>query len=247
MTRETANPEFYDRDSRKYDEQRWQSAGGAYTNQAQQAIVRELTADWTGHRVVEVGPGTARFTIPLCERGAKMTVVDISAGMLEVARQNVTDAGCADCVEAFRQGSIYELPFEDGAFDHAISLNVFNHLERAGDALRELARVTRPGSTLLFNYANLHSWYWPAARRIRRRGTAVGQDVFSIWERPRDVRRMIADAGLALVRRVGHVHMPRAMERYHLTGAVRLLDRLSRRGPLEPLAATHYCFCRRLE
>ena len=245
MTRETANPDFYNRDSATYDEQRWQSPGGAYTNRAQQDIVARLTADWAGHRVVEVGPGTARFTIPLAQRGAQITVVDISPGMLETARGNIEGAGVIERVEAFVEGSIYELPFADSSFDHAISLNVFNHLERAGDALKQLARVIKPGSTLLFNYANLNSWYWPAARRIRKRGTAVGQDVFSTWERPADVRRMIDDAGLDLVERVGHVHMPRAMERYKLAPVVRCLDQLSRGGPLASLAATHYCFCRK--
>ncbi len=245
MTREAANPDFYNRDSATYDQQRWQSPGGAYTNRTQQTIVAELTKEWSGRRVVEVGPGTARFTIPLAQRGAQMTVVDISAGMLETARRNIEAAGVLDRVEAFVEGSIYELPFPDAAFDHAISLNVFNHLERASDALRQLARVIRPGSTLLFNYANLNSWYWPAARRIRKRGTAVGRDVFSIWERPSDVRRMIDEAGLELVERVGHVHMPRAMERYGLAPVVRLLDRLSRRGALSGLAAAHYCFCRK--
>ena len=245
MTRETANPDFYNRDSATYDEQRWQSPGGAYTNRAQQDIVARLTADWTGHRVVEVGPGTARFTIPLAQRGAQITVVDISPGMLETARGNIEGAGEIERVEAFVEGSIYELPFADSSFDHAISLNVFNHLEHAGDALKQLARVIKPGSTLLFNYANLNSWYWPAARRIRKRGTAVGQDVFSIWERPADVRQMIDAAGLDLVERVGHVHMPRAMERYRLAPFVRCLDQLSRGGPLASLAATHYCFCRK--
>jgi SAM-dependent methyltransferase len=43
-------------------------------------------------------------------------------------------------VEASRQ-SIYELPFEDGAFDLVLSLEVLEHLDRPSDALGELTRV----------------------------------------------------------------------------------------------------------
>ncbi|MHC5024716.1 MAG: class I SAM-dependent methyltransferase [Planctomycetota bacterium] len=247
MTDETANPAFYDADSATYDDQRWTSRAGAFTNRVQQRLLVELCRGWRDHDVLEVGSGTARFSIPLCGQGNRMTLVDIAPGMLDVARGKIEEAGLAEHVVDMVCGSIYELPFDDGAFDHAISLNVFNHLERAGDALAELARVTKPGSTLLFNYANLGSWYWPAARRISRRGTAAGQDVFSTWERPRDVKRMIDAAGLDLVACRGHVHMPRGLERRApwLLSAIRGLDLISRRPPLRRLAAVHFCLCRK--
>lgn len=247
MTDESANPTFYDADSAAYDAQRWVSPAGTFTNRVQQSIVAKLCADWTGGNILEAGPGTARFSVPLCQKQNRMTLLDISAQMLEVARQKIEAAGVGASIDDYVQGSIYELPFDDAQFDHAISLNVFNHLKQPGDALRELARVIRPGSTLLFNYANLQSWYWPAARRINRRSTAVGQEVFSVWERPASVRRHIADAGLDLVASRGHVHMPRELER-KLGAAlpiVRLLDAVSRRAPLRRLAAVQFCLCRK--
>ncbi len=244
MTKETANAAFYDTDASTYDQQRWNTPAGAYVNRVQQKIVANLCSDWRDQRVLEVGPGTARFSISLAQRGSRLTLLDISQNMLEVARRHLADRGLSDQIDDMVKGSIYELPFEDGTFDHALCLNVFNHLERAGDALRELARVVKPGSTLLFNYANLHSYYWPACRRINARRSAVGRDVYSIWEKPREVRRMIGGASLELVRRVGHVHVPWALERYHLYPVARLLDSVSRVGPLSALASIHYCLCR---
>ena len=240
---ESSNRSFYDVDSRTYDDQRWATKGGAFTDRAQQQILQSLCADWNDQRVLEVGPGTARFTIPLLKKGNRMTLTDISPGMLATARRNVEAVGLADQVEAYVEQSVYELPFDDDTFDHAISLNVFNHLERPGDALRQLARVIRPGSTLLFNYANLCSYYWLAARRINKTKKAIGQDVYSTWERPGDVRRMIDDAGLELVQMLGQVHVPRAMEKYHLGPLVCALDALSRSGPFRNLAPFHFCLC----
>lgn len=245
MNKDAANPAFYDADSSTYDEQRWTSRSGMFTNRVQQAILEDLTGSWQDERVLEIGPGTARFSIPLSRRGNRLTLVDIAPKMLAVARENLERAGLADQVDDFVEGSIYELPFDDGAFDHALSLNVFNHLEHPGRALREMARVTRPGSTLLFNYANLQSYFWLAAGRINRRRAAVGQEVYSAWERPGTMRRLIDEAGLDLVRSLGQVHIPRAMERFRLDAAVRLLDALSRAAPLRRLAPVHFCLCRR--
>lgn len=242
---ETDNSGFYSGDSTAYDKQRWESPGGIFTNSAQQDIVNALTNDWHSHDVVEVGPGTARFTIPMAGKSNRVTVVDIAPGMLDVARRNVEAAGQGDAVKAYVEGSIYALPFADSTFDHAISLNVFNHLERVGDAIRQLARVTRPGGTILFNYANLNSYYYLTARRINKTSTAVGQAVYSRWITNASVTRMIADAGLTLEKRVGHVHMPRAMEQHNLLPAVNLLDALSRTGCFRPLAPIQYCYCRK--
>ncbi len=161
---ESSNRSFYNVDSKTYDRQRWASKGGAFTNRAQQLILQSLCADWQNGSILEVGSGTARFSIPLLQKHNRLTLADISPQMLAEARQKIVEAGAGDGVEAYVEGSIYELPFEDNSFDHTISLNVFNHLERPGDALQQLARVTRPGATLLFNHANLHSFYWPAAQ-----------------------------------------------------------------------------------
>lgn len=244
-SQDSSNRAFYDVDSATYDAARWRSKGGAFTDRAQQNILQSLCADWNGGRILEVGPGTARFTIPLLKKNNRMILVDVSSGMLATARANVEAAGLGERVEAYVERSVYELPFDDNSFDHAISLNVFNHLERPGDALQQLARVIRPGSTLLFNYANAYSYFWPAARRINRTKTAIGQDVYSTWERPSAVREMIATAGLELVGQLGQVHVPRALEKYPVHSLLYVLDAVSRRGPLRQLAPFHFCLCRK--
>ncbi len=243
--RESSNRSFYDIDSKSYDEQRWNSKGGAFTDRAQQSILQTLCADWSGQKVLEVGPGTARFTIPLLRKDNRMTLADISPGMLATAKQNIEAAGLGQQVEDYVECSVYELPFEDNYFDHAISLNVFNHLEQPGDALKQLARVTRKNSTLLFNYANLNSYYWLAARKINQNKQAIGQNVYSTWERPSYVRKIIQDAGLDLVSVYGQTHVPRAMEKYPVRPLVFILDAISRRGPLSKLAPFHFCLCRK--
>ena len=245
MSKDSTNSPFYDADSTIYDNQRWTSKAGARVNRVQQGILADLTKGWGDSKVLEIGPGTARFTIPLCRMGCKVTILDISPGMLTVAQDNLKEAGVDENLEAAIEGSVYELPFENNSFDHAFTFNVLNHLEHAGTAIKELARVTKPGSTLLFNFANLNSYFWAAGNKINKSSRAVGQDVYSIWERPSDVRKMIEDAGLDLIGKSGNVHTPRAMEKCHLGPVVNLLDTISRGGPLRPLAPVQYCLCRK--
>ena len=184
--RDEANAAFYDGDSRSYDETRWVSDAGIFTDTAQQEIVADLTNAWSEVKILEAGPGTARFTIPLARKANRISLVDISSGMLETAQENLAKEGLETAIVEARQGSLYELPFADGQFDRAICLNVLSHIENSALALKELSRVVRPGGEVLINYPNLQSYYWPAARRINDRAKAVDVDVYSIWDTPKE-------------------------------------------------------------
>lgn len=239
--KEESNAGFYDVDSQKYDSSRWRTPSGVFNNKVQQKIVAELTANWESCKVIEVGPGTARFTLPIAGRRNRMTLVDVSQGMLKVAKSNLVSAGLEDAIDDCIQGSIYSLPFEDNKFDRAVCLNVFSHLDQIDVAMTELHRVLKPGGSLLVNYPNLESYYWPVARRINRDGESVSENVFSKWSRPQAIERWATDTGLFLKAFRGHVHMPKALEKYHLLGLVRVLDGLSRRFPLSRFAPVHFC------
>ena len=52
-----------------------------------------------GAAVLDAGGGTGLWTVRLAERGYKVTLVDISAGMLEVAKRKVADKGLSSLVD----------------------------------------------------------------------------------------------------------------------------------------------------
>lgn len=238
---------FYDSDSGTYDDERWTTRGGAITNAAQQRILRALCLNWTKCNILEVGSGTARFSIPLLQRGNRLTLADLSPEMLAVAKRKIESERLGDSVEAYVQASVYELPFETSRFDHALCLNVLNHLDNPSLALKQLARVIRKNGTLLFNYANLYSYYWPAAVKVNRDCKAVGRDVYSVWRTAREIEEMVSAAGLRLESRLGHVHVPSALDWGPWPYLISLLDLLSRRGPLSAIASFHFCLCRKVD
>ncbi|HEY0464056.1 MAG TPA: bifunctional demethylmenaquinone methyltransferase/2-methoxy-6-polyprenyl-1,4-benzoquinol methylase UbiE [Polyangiaceae bacterium] len=101
------------------------------------------------HRVLDLATGTADLGIQVARTEPSVSVVglDPSAKMLEVGREKVARAGLSARVELV-QGDAQALPFEDDAFHSVcIAFGIRNVPDRA-QALREMARVTRPGGRI---------------------------------------------------------------------------------------------------
>ena len=101
--------------------------------------------------ILDVATGTGDVAFALSRRLAPRSVVgvDLSAGMLEVARRRLAEQ--PEEVRrriTFEQGDSLHLRFADASFDAvtvAYGVRNFEHLE---EGLREMARVLRPGGTL---------------------------------------------------------------------------------------------------
>jgi SAM-dependent methyltransferase len=95
-----------------------------------------------GTRLLDVGCGSG-LTLQLAhERGAIPAGLDISPGLLGVARERLPDAD-------LREGDMEFLPFADAAFDAVTGVNAFQFAGDPKKALREAARVTRPGGRVV--------------------------------------------------------------------------------------------------
>lgn len=95
--------------------------------------------------VLDIATGTADLAILLAQiPSAKITGLDLSAGMLEVGRKKVQDANLSDRITLVL-GDSEELPFANDSFDAitvAFGIRNFETLERG---LSEILRVLRPG------------------------------------------------------------------------------------------------------
>ena len=95
-----------------------------------------------GSRLLDAGCGAGLLALLASLRGAQVTAVDASAGLLAIVRQRLPSADV-------REGDLEALPFRDASFDAVVAVNsVFYATDMAG-AVRELARVARPGGRVV--------------------------------------------------------------------------------------------------
>ena len=102
-----------------------------------------------GASVLDIGCGTGNLTFRLPEAGAagRIVGVDISDGVLAIARQHAVKDGLLNF--DFRQGKADSLPFGDGEFDTVVSNMVFHLLPDLRTGFAESFRVLKPSGTLL--------------------------------------------------------------------------------------------------
>jgi demethylmenaquinone methyltransferase/2-methoxy-6-polyprenyl-1,4-benzoquinol methylase len=104
----------------------------------------------SGHRVLDLATGTADVAIQVARRHPDVTVVglDPSANMLAVGRDKIA-AGALVPRVTLEQGDAQALPFGDASFDSSVmAFGIRNVPDRAA-ALREMARVVRPGGRVV--------------------------------------------------------------------------------------------------
>ncbi len=111
----------------------------------EQPVVTRLIGADPGDRIADIGCGTGRHALPLARAGARVTGVDFSLGMLQELRRKRPPASLELIEHDLRAG----LPLPDDEFDLLLCSLVLEHLEDLAGALREFARVVRPGGRVV--------------------------------------------------------------------------------------------------
>ena len=138
------------------------------------ARLRSALAPQPGERLLEVGPGTGYYTLDVAESlqpGGSIDVFDLQQEMLDHTRRRAEKRGITNLTST--QGDARELPYADSSFDGAYLVAVLGEIPDQDQALRELARVIRPGGRLIVGelFGDPH---WVSPGRLRERAEQAG-------------------------------------------------------------------------
>lgn len=163
---------------------------------------RDLLPELDGERTLDAGCGVGDHVPELLDRGATVVGIDASEPAVETARERFGDRA------AFRHAVLGEpLPFDDGAFDVAVSHLVLDHVADLDAAFASLHRILADGGTLVFTVVHpmqLYLSFDAVDRYYDRQPVELGLDApVRTFHRPvSDILTALAGAGFRLERAV---------------------------------------------
>lgn len=154
---------------------------------------------------LDAGCGTGTFSRLLARSGRSVVGVDASANMIGEAIRQTSDMQERPVFS--RIDSVEQLPFGPAAFDGIICFSVLEYLDRPFDALEEMARVLKPGGTLVCSVPHQASALragQKAYRLLRGRQGGLGYlDLSRFTTSPSAMRKSVTPLGLTIRQTIG--------------------------------------------
>ena len=134
------------------------------------AMVNQLP----GRKVLEVGVGTG-LALPSYAPDKRITGIDLSAEMLEVAHRRVAEQRLRN-IDALREMDAEATDFPDASFDTAVAMFVASVVPHPRQLLTEMRRVVRPGGNILFvnHFAAAKGTRWWIERAMAPASRSLG-------------------------------------------------------------------------
>jgi SAM-dependent methyltransferase len=123
------------------DPRAWADLAEAHNQPLFEAVLNAAKAS-PGTRLLDVGCGSGLTLVLAKDLGAIPSGLDVSPGLLQIARDRLPDTD-------LREGDMELLPYPDAVFDAVTGVNAFQFAGDPRKALREAARVTRPGGRVV--------------------------------------------------------------------------------------------------
>lgn len=112
--------------------------------------VRLLTCS-PGDVVLDAGSGEGVASILLAQHQLRVIAVDADSDACHLGAEIVRTEAQGHPTPQFVRSNVYSLPFADETFDGAVSLEVIEHIPDVQAYLKELRRVMKSGSTIVFS------------------------------------------------------------------------------------------------
>ncbi len=166
--------------------------------------------------VLDVGCGSGRDLPFIARIASRCVALDYSLEMIRAARSQGSP------IRELLVGDATALPFPDGSFDKVIASEVIEHIPDWRRAIREMARVLRPGGRLVLTTPNRRSWYgldrFLIEQVLRRRWNHP----YDRWKTHEELANAVSAAGLRIVDSLGVCYVPGFALTYRAPQALQL-------------------------
>jgi len=107
-------------------------------------IARDIKDRQISGTILDVGTGPGRLPIEIAKQtnNVKVVGIDISDGMVKIAKKNAEKEGLTDKVK-FAVGSAYNTGFDDCSIDLVVSTGLIHHLKEPVNAFNEMYRILK--------------------------------------------------------------------------------------------------------
>ncbi|HIJ83679.1 MAG: Methyltransferase type 11 [Magnetococcales bacterium] len=191
---------FYDAEAQSYDRIRYSSTQGGRIDRFHKMILTAALARQVvkPSPVLELGCGTGRLLCFMASHCDGLIGVDISQGMLDVAKKKLIQSHLPHV--GILRGNGQALPFPDECFAMVYSILVINLIPDFYRVFLEVRRVLQHNGVFLFSVPNLSGLYYPAGAIVNRRQKSFGQNRkgsrYGHWFFNKEVRLALLQAGL---------------------------------------------------
>ncbi|MEM8792334.1 MAG: class I SAM-dependent methyltransferase [Pseudomonadota bacterium] len=180
------------------------------------------------HRILDIGCGMGKFTIPLQERGFAVEGFDLSPKLLEALRAE--NANTPTVV-----GDLHDIaPELQGQYDRVVGFFMLHHLHDLGLAFRQIAKLVKPGGRVSFIEPNPNCpLFWIQITAMPTMSWKAEKGIFNLTRG--NLRRLMTQAGFEAPDISQYGILPPFLR--NRPGAAQVEAGFDKVAPLRPIAA----------
>ncbi len=123
-------------------------------------IVQQFTRARMFERVLDIGCGDGSISLPLLSRCSRLTLLDLSKKMLELARVRIPTERLKD-VDLIN-GDFIGAELEPHSFDLILCIGVLAHVDSPAAVIAKVAQLAKPGACVVLEFTDsFHFWGMP--------------------------------------------------------------------------------------
>ena len=241
--------EYYDEQAKKYDKGfklfYWKISDSMTWNYLERYLPKDHDSV-----ILDAAGGTGRWAIPIAKKGYEVVLVDISQGMLGVAKKKIRREGLEGKITLIK-GDMTSLDYPDESFDFALCLtDALPLVEDIDKGLQEFRRVMKKGSYLVADLINRFGLLMPHVsgdpydatkvraliERLKKEESVQGKSSKEkkfrwLWHFPNEAKTLFERNNLEVEKIVGKPitllwRNPLAMGKHDLRASRRLLNKI---------------------